>query len=167
MKHRGVLTLEIGTQSCTCGCHWVAANKPVPSLPTCIIQSPSLHTWEFWKISLSVFASILIVPEVCGLTGNRLGTNQLSTFTPNWFSFIIPSFYSHSKIPGLNFSFVNWNCNIVTHETWNYICSTWNGSQEDTAFYVFVDILIALRFERWSCRQDSVECLEIVCFTWF
>jgi len=23
---------------------------------------------------------------------------------------------------------------------------TWNGSQEDTAFYMFVDILIALRF---------------------
>lgn len=42
---------------------------------------------------------------------------------------------------------------------------TWNGSQEDTAFDVFVDILIALGFERWSCRQDGVECLEVVCFT--
>lgn len=43
-------------------------------------------------------------------------------------TFIIPCFYSHSKISGLNFSFVNWNCNVLTHETRNYICPTYNKS---------------------------------------
>lgn len=45
-------------------------------------------TWEFGEICLPVLAAILVVPEVRGLAGERLGAHQLSTLSPNclsWF----------------------------------------------------------------------------------
>lgn len=54
-------------------------------------------------------------------------------------TFIIPCFYSHPKISGLNFSFVNRNCNIVTHETWNNICSTYKKRNPLRIYSIFFE----------------------------
>lgn len=40
-------------------------------------------TWEFGEVSLPVLAAVLVIPEVCGLTGDRFGAHQLTALSPD------------------------------------------------------------------------------------